>query len=100
MNAWRSRLSAIARRNSSLSNGGAARLISRSRLLLSMTTSHTACGAWLFTSFSSGIVAKMKSSLPAAKASSRVAVFGDDRVLDAVEIGPARLPVIRVAAPP
>ena len=75
MNAWRSRESAIAWRNSSLSNGGAARLIKRSRLLLSITTSQTACGAWLFRSFSSGIVEKMKSSLPATKARCHVAVL-------------------------
>jgi hypothetical protein len=40
-----------------------------------MTTSQTACGTWLLRSFSSGIVAKMKSSLPAVKASSCVAVL-------------------------
>ena len=49
------------------------RLINRSRLLLSITTSQTACGAWLLRSFSSGIVEKMKSSLPATKARSHVA---------------------------
>ena len=100
MKAWRSRLSAIARRNSGLSNGGADRLISRSRLLLSITTSQTACGAWLLRSFSSGIVEKMKSSLPATKARCQVAGLRDDRVFDAVEIGSALLPVIRDCGSP
>ena len=97
MNAWRSRESAIARRNSGLSNGGAVRLISRSRLLLSITTSQTACGTWLLMSFNSGIVAKMKSSLPATKARCHVAGLAMIVYSMPSRYGRSCLPVIRVA---
>ncbi len=55
MNASRSRLSAIARRISGLSKGGTLRLMIRLRLALSGVVSQIACGAWLWTSFNSGI---------------------------------------------
>jgi hypothetical protein len=54
--ALRSRLSAIARRSSGLSKGGAAGLTSMVRGTLVGTTSQTACGAWLLRSLSSGTV--------------------------------------------
>src|SRR5215469_8308589 len=53
--ALRSRLSAIARRRSALSKGGAERLTIIVRLPLSRTSSQIACGTWLLISFSSGI---------------------------------------------
>ena len=56
MKALRSRLSAIARRRSGLSKGGLSRLTIRLRLTLLGASSQIACGAWLLTSFSSGIV--------------------------------------------
>ena len=56
MNAWRSKLSAIARRRSRLSKGGLSRLISRLRLMLPGVSSQIACGSWLFASFKSGTV--------------------------------------------
>src|SRR5437764_1966537 len=93
--AGRSRLSAMARRSSMLSKGGTALLMSRSRLLLSMTRSHFACGACSFTSLSGGGVAQIRSSLPAAKASSRVPVFGMI-VYSMASRGPSGFPVIRV----
>ena len=40
------------------------------------------------------------SSFPATKGQQRRRAVGDDRPLDAVEIGPARLPIIRVAGQP
>src|SRR4051812_31505334 len=59
-NAWRSRLSATARRTSGLSNGGAVLLTTRARLLLSMKMSETECGTCALTSCNSGIVAKIR----------------------------------------
>ena len=56
MNAWRSRLSAIARRSSGLSKGGAVGLTIIVRLTFVAVTSQIACGAWLLKSFKVGIV--------------------------------------------
>ncbi len=71
MNALRSRLNAIARRKSALSNGGTSRLMIRFTLTLPCGSSHTAAGTWLFTSFSSGMLtvpAKVRSYFPAVNA--------------------------------
>ena len=56
MKALRSRVSAIARRSSGLSNGGSSRLTITLRWTLVGTSSQIACGAWLLTSFSIGTV--------------------------------------------
>ena len=56
MNAWRSRLSAIAWRRSGLSKGGTSRLTIKLRLSPTGPISHIACGIWLFTSLSNGTV--------------------------------------------
>src|SRR5438105_66583 len=97
--AWRSRLSAIARRNSRLSKGGLARLMIRSRLLLSMTTSQCACSAWLLMSFNSGIPTQIRSSLPATKASMRVDPergrrLAGERVPGAFDVGRGERPAV------
>jgi hypothetical protein len=54
MKACRSRVSAIARRRSGLSNGGAARLTIKVRGMFHGTTSQIACGAWFLICFISG----------------------------------------------
>jgi len=46
----------MARRNSGLSNGAAARFTSMPIDSLAMPTSQVACGAWVSMSFNSGIV--------------------------------------------
>src|SRR6266851_2871614 len=98
MKDFRSKLSCIARRSTGLSNGGAF-VTRRVALPFIGLTSQIACGAWLRTSLTSGIdtsYGKVMSNLPAAKARiavERLAII----VFDAVEIGPPRLPVIRVA---
>ena len=100
MNALRSIASAIARRRSGLSKGGSSRLTIRLVLTLFGRSSQIACGAWLLMSFSSGIVTLIgpgQVELAGDKAEDRRRAVGDDRVFDAVEIGPALLPVIRVA---
>jgi hypothetical protein len=56
MKPLRSKLKAIARRRSGLSNGGALRLMSRLLLTLLGLSSQTASGTWVFTSLSNGIV--------------------------------------------
>ena len=74
-NALRSMASAIARRSSALSNGGASRFTMRLVLTLVGTSSHTACGTCDCTSLSSGIVTSVgnvMSNLPAMNA--RIAV--------------------------
>ena len=71
MNAWWSIANDIAWRSSGLSNGGLSRLTNRSRRTLPIRTSQIACGAPLAMSLSCGI--------------------------DAVQVGPVRLPIIPVA---
>ena len=53
---FRSRVSAIARRSSDLSNGATVRLTSMPIDSLAMPTSQVACGACVWMSFNSGIV--------------------------------------------
>src|SRR6266852_4436047 len=99
MNARRSRLSAMARRRSGLSKGGLSRLMSRLRLMLPGVSSHIASGSWLCASSKSGTVRlyeKVMSNFPATNPQYRRREIADDRILDAVEIRPALLPVIRV----
>jgi len=75
MKAFRSRLSAIARRKSGLSKGGLSRLMSRCRLPPDDVISHIACGIWVCTSFNSGTVrlyGQIMSNFPEANA--RIAV--------------------------
>ena len=103
MKALRSRVSAIARRRSGLSKGGALRLTinvlltprrpqlaNRLRLLaldvLQQRDGH--------------LVGKGHVELAGDKGQQRRRAVRDDRPFDAVEIGPARLPVIRVAGQP
>ena len=64
--AWRSRLSAIARRNSGLSNGATSQFMTRLRLILVGFNSQNAYGAWFLTSRASGTdkPPKVMSSLP------------------------------------
>jgi hypothetical protein len=77
MNAFRSRLNAIARRRSGLSKGGVSRLISKLRLTFAETSSQIACGAALLKSFRTGIVTPMAMSLfPAMNARFRVETSG------------------------
>ncbi len=78
MNAWRSKLSAIARRRSGLSKGGLSRLTIRLRLRPTGPISQIACGIWLFTSLSSGTVrlyGKTMSNLPETNANTAVDKF-------------------------
>src|SRR4051794_37974148 len=83
MKALRSDVSAIARRISSLSKGGLSRLTIRVRLTLVGATSQIACGACSLICFSSGM--------------DPGSLVLDDDPVDAVEVGTARLPVVRVA---
>ena len=77
MKAWRSNVSATARRNSALSNGGTARLTSRVRGTFAGITWQTAWGAWLSTSFSKGIeTPKIVSNLPVTKPRILVEMLG------------------------
>ena len=77
MKAWRSRLSAIARRKSGLSNGGRLRLMMMWRLTPPAgATSQIAFGVWarmFFTVSGDKVPGKDMSSLPATKASADVA---------------------------
>ncbi len=100
MNALRSSASTIARRRSALSKGGLSRLTIRLLVALLVRNSQIACGAWLLTSFSSGTVTtkgQVMSNLPETKARSRCRAVRDDRVFDAVEIGPILFPIVRIA---
>ena len=77
MKALRSSDSAMAWRNSALSKGGLSRLTSICRGMFQETTSHTALGAWFFSSFISGsdrMPCAKRSKFPAANA--RIAVDG------------------------
>jgi hypothetical protein len=58
MKAWRSRSSAIARRRSGLSKGGAERLMTTVRSTFVGISRQIACGAWMATSFSIGTCRK------------------------------------------
>src|SRR4029077_8478981 len=67
---------------------------------LAMPTSQIACGAWVLMSFNSGMVTSVGEGhveLAGDEAEDRCRPVRDDRVFDAFEIRPARLPVIRVA---
>ena len=55
INGLRPNASTIARRSSGLSNGGAVWLTISVRLPVATVVSQIACGAWLLTSFNSGI---------------------------------------------
>src|SRR5215471_9111957 len=95
--ARRSRDSTIARRSSGLSNGGLARLTRSCRGIFHGTTVHSALGACSLSCFISGsevIRCPVRSNLPGGEGENR---RGHQRVLDRVEIGPPRLPVIRIA---
>ena len=84
-NALRSRLNAIARRNSGLSKGGAFRFTIRFVLTLPGFDSQIASGIWLLISRISGIVtapAKVNWYLPAIKAKIAVERF---RVINGLE---------------
>ena len=86
--ARRSRLNAIARRNSALSKGGTSRLTIRLRPTPVGANSQIACGICAFTSFHSGTevpYGQVMSNLPAMKAN--VAV---DRLLTIVYSMPSR----------
>ena len=75
----RSRVSAIARRRSGLSKGGALRLTIKVLLTPLGRNSQIACGSWRSMSFSNGTVTsygKVMSSFPATKASSAVERLG------------------------
>ena len=88
MNAWRSKLSAIARRRSGLSKGGLSRLTIRARLRPTGPIMQLACGIWLFTSFNSGTVrlyGKAMSNFPETNAKTAV-----DRFLMIVYSMPSR----------
>ena len=77
--ALRSSASAIARRISGLSNGGAVELTMMLVLTLIGATTQTAFGAWVLTSLSSGIdtsVGNVMSNLPATNARMAVERFG------------------------
>ena len=79
MNALRSSASAMARRMSRLSNGGEDELTMMLVLTLVGSTTQTAFGACVLTSFKSGIVTsvgKVMSNLPATKARIAVERFG------------------------
>src|SRR5215472_16948133 len=94
--AWRSKLSATARRRSGSLNGGVSRFIITLRLTLTGTSWQIASGAWCFTSLTTGTCKKygeVISTLPATNARDVL----DDLILDAVEVGPALLPVVRVS---
>src|SRR5215813_4328214 len=95
--AWRSMLSAIARRISGSLKGGLSRLISRLRLMPPGVTSQIAAGAWLVMSLISGIVVAVQSVFPSDEGQVRGRHVADNRELDAVEIGTPAFPVIRVA---
>src|SRR6266545_422871 len=100
MNAWRSRLSAIALRRPRSSKGGLSRLMSRLRLMLPGVSSQIAFGSWLFASFKSGTVRLYEEShveLSRNEPQNRRREIAYDRIFDAIEIGPALLPVIRVS---
>src|SRR5712671_6766701 len=94
----RSKLSCIARRNAGLSKGGAGLTRRLARPFIGFT-SQIACGAWLFTCFTSGITPRTGCHVELAgdKGEDRGRAAGDDRIFDAVEIRTPRLPVIRVA---
>jgi hypothetical protein len=88
MNAWRSKLSAIACRRSGLSKGGLSRLTIRPRLRPTGPISHSACGIWFFMTLSSGTVrlyGKVMSNFPETAANTAV-----DRFLMIVYSTPSR----------
>jgi hypothetical protein len=65
-------------------------------------SSQTACGAWVATSLNRGTdkPPRVMSNFPETNANiavDRRRYIFDDRIFDAVEVGPVRLPVIRVA---
>src|SRR5258705_9630419 len=99
MNALRSRLSAIARRSSELSKGGTSRLTSRLRATLPGASSQIACGNWFFTILHQrhrDAAAEGHVDVTGNERQYRRRQIADDRILDPVEIWPARLPVIEV----
>src|SRR5882672_5597718 len=103
MKGLRSSASTTARRSSGLSNGGAVWLTISVRLPVATVVSQIACGAWLLTSFKNGIetpYGKGHVDFPGGERQHPRREVGDDRVLDAVEIGPARLPIVRIAGQP
>src|SRR5215471_3362076 len=97
--AWRSKLSATARRRSGSLNGGVSRFIITLRLTLTGTSWQIASGAWFFTLLTTGTCKKKEviSTLPAPNAQHTCRDVLDDLILDAVEVGPALLPVVRVS---
>src|SRR5215471_17041811 len=104
MNALRSRLKANARLRSGFSKGGFARLTNRCVFTPpNGAISQFACGSWLCTSRISGTLklkGQVMSTLPETNASVCRRHVLDDREFDAVEIGPAGFPVIRVLRHP
>ena len=89
----------MALRISGLSNGGASRFTIRLVLLFMPASRTCALGACALTSFSSGMVTQrhVMSNVPATKPRIAVERPATMRDFDAVEIGLALLPVVRVA---
>jgi len=83
-----------------LSNGGVVRLTSNVRGRLAGNTSQTACGAWLLRSCNSGINAENPIETTGDKPQDAGRQARDDPLLNAVEIGPARFPVLWVPGDP
>src|SRR5215468_1804827 len=100
INAWRSKLSAIARRRSELSKGGLSRLTSRLRLMPLGASSQIACGIWAFRSFEQRDLEGLRKShvkLAGSERQYRRRRIFYDRIFDAVEKRPILLPVIRIS---
>src|SRR5437667_11740827 len=95
MNSLRSGLSAIARRRSGLSKGGSFRLTIRLRATFAVTTWQMACGASFLTSPSCGYP-EIDIILTGDERQEPRRYVLDDRVFDAVEVGPVLFPIIRV----
>ena len=100
--AWRSMLSAIARRNCGLSKGGLSIVDQQvtidpfARFQLADRLRRLALDVF-HQRHRQPPNGKVMSNLPAMKARLAVAEILDDRIFDAIEIRPPRLPVIRVA---
>src|ERR1700730_13076541 len=97
INALRSKLSAIARRISALSNGGASRLTIRLRLPPPGSTSPIASGGWGFDVLHQRDRGPDPVELAGGKGEVRRRHIANNRMLNPVEKRPALLPVIRVA---
>ena len=101
MNALRSRLNAIARRRSGLSNGGALRLITIHRasdIVWSELTSRLRhLISYVPQQWDRHLIGKGHVEFAGNKAEDRGRAVCDDRVFDAVEVRTVRFPVIRVS---